>query len=138
MKSRARRQSTPTIDDPFDALEPLERDIFHTRVELYWHDVMRPLRRLYGERADFDQWAKSLLAMAKRGYTRRPAELRLLDLRRQGEPDWFQKPDMLGYVAYTDRFAGNLAGVAEHIAYLNELGVTYLHLMPLLQSIRLR
>ena len=129
----ARRQSTPTIDDPFDALEPLERDIFHTRVELYWHDVMRPLRRLYGERADFDQWAKSLLAIAKRGYTRRPAELRLLDLRRQGEPDWFQKPDMLGYVAYTDRFAGNLAGVAEHIAYLNELGVTYLHLMPLLQ-----
>jgi len=39
---------------------------------------------------------------------------------------------MLGYVAYADRFAGDLRGVAERIPYLGELGVTYLHLMPLL------
>ena len=66
------------------------------------------------------------------GYAARPAELRLLDQRRQIQPDWFQQPDMLGYVAYADRFAGNVRGVAECIPYLTELGVTYLHLMPLL------
>src|SRR5919205_351543 len=40
----------------------------------------------------------------------------------------------VGYVAYADRFAGTLAGVRERLPYLRELGVTYLHLMPLLQA----
>ena len=40
---------------------------------------------------------------------------------------------MLGYAAYADRFAGTLPGVADQIPYLEELGVTYLHLMPLLR-----
>ena len=40
----------------------------------------------------------------------------------------------MGYVAYADRFAGTLAGVRERLPYLRELGVTYLHLMPLLRA----
>jgi glycosidase len=40
---------------------------------------------------------------------------------------------MVGYVCYADRFAGSLAGVRQHLDYLAELGVTYLHLMPLLR-----
>jgi amylosucrase len=40
---------------------------------------------------------------------------------------------MVGYVCYPDRFAGDLKGVHERIGYLKELGVTYLHLMPLLK-----
>ena len=41
---------------------------------------------------------------------------------------------MMGYVCYVDRFAQDLPGVAQKIPYLQELGVTYLHLMPLLQT----
>ncbi|HSK98310.1 MAG TPA: amylosucrase, partial [Euzebyales bacterium] len=33
---------------------------------------------------------------------------------------------------YADRFGGDLRGVRQRIGYLRELGVTYLHLMPLL------
>ena len=40
---------------------------------------------------------------------------------------------MIGYVCYVDRFAGTLAGVRARLDYLAELGVTYLHLMPLLK-----
>ena len=40
---------------------------------------------------------------------------------------------MVGYVCYADRFAGSLPGVRRHLDYLTELGVTYLHLMPLLR-----
>jgi amylosucrase len=116
-----------------DALSAIERDVFRTRVALYWPDALRPLRRLYGERPDFEAWCGRLLEIVTHGYLARPPALRLLDLRRQGEPDWFQRPDMVGYVAYADRFAGDLRGVAERIPYLKELGVTYLHLMPLLR-----
>ena len=48
-------------------------------------------------------------------------------------PDWLQRPDRLGYACYTERFGGDLAGVGRRVDYLRELGVTYLHLMPLLQ-----
>jgi amylosucrase len=40
---------------------------------------------------------------------------------------------MFGYACYTERFAGSLLGVTQHLDYLEDLGVTYLHLMPLLQ-----
>ena len=62
-----------------------------------------------------------------------PTELLALDERRLAEPDWFQRPTALGYAAYADRFAGTLDGVGEHVDHLAGLGVTYLHLMPLLQ-----
>ena len=41
-------------------------------------------------------------------------------------------PSMVGYAAYADRFAGTLRGVEERVPYLRDLGVGYLHLMPLL------
>ena len=40
---------------------------------------------------------------------------------------------MLGYATYADLFGGTLTGVADRVDYLAELGVTYLHLMPLLK-----
>jgi len=54
-----------------------------------------------------------------------------LDAERENNPDWFQSNQMLGGVCYVDLFAGNLKGVQEKIPYFKELGLTYLHLMPL-------
>ena len=66
------------------------------------------------------------------GWVQRSPALRERDRDRLLAPDWFQRPDALGYVAYADRFADTLSGVAGHVDYLRELGTTYLHLMPLL------
>ena len=41
---------------------------------------------------------------------------------------------MLGGVCYVDLFAGNLDGVRAQIPYFKELGLTFLHLMPLFSS----
>ena len=41
---------------------------------------------------------------------------------------------MLGGVCYVDRYAGSLAGIRDSIPYFQELGLTYLHLMPLFES----
>jgi amylosucrase len=73
-----------------------------------------------------------LAAIAVRGWLDRSPALKARDRERLLTPDWFQRPDALGYVAYADRFADTLAGVAGHVDYLRELGTTYLHLMPLL------
>jgi amylosucrase len=122
------------LDGPLRLMEPLEQEIFRIRFEQHVADVLRPLTLLYGNRPDFDLWVDKLLHIVARRYAERDADLRLLDIGRGSEPDWFQQSHMLGYVAYTDRFAGSLNGVVEKIDYLNELGVTYLHLMPLLKS----
>lgn len=130
-----------TVDDllerllqgPLRELEPHEQEIFRLRYELYIVDVLRPLQKLYGNRKDYESVVAHFVEIAAQAYGQRPPDLRRLDMRRQAEPDWFQKPDMIGYVCYADRFAGDLDGVAEKLSYLKELGVTYLHLMPLLK-----
>ena len=121
------------LQGPLRKMDHLEQALFRIRFELCMPDVLRPLAKLYGERPDFVAHLENLLGIVARAYASRPEELRLLDLRRVSEPDWFQQPNMIGYVCYVDRFAETLAGIKDKIPYLKELGVTYLHLMPLLQ-----
>lgn len=115
------------------ALGRFERSVFWDRVDVHLDDLVRPLRLLYPE-PELPRLVGDLLGIAARRHAERPEELRRLDLRRQAEPDWFQQSSMVGYAAYADRFAGDLAGVADHIDHLRAFGVTYLHLMPLLAA----
>jgi amylosucrase len=110
-----------------------DADLFLIRLERYFEDLYLPLQQLYGDRTDARQQFNALFDQMLDAYVARPEPLRLLDLERQATPDWFQRENMVGYVCYTDRFAGNLAGVREQIDYLHELGITYLHLMPILK-----
>jgi amylosucrase len=121
------------LDKPLRLMEPLEQEIFRIRYEQHVADVIRPLTLLYGSRHDFAQWVDRFMHIVAKRYAERSAELRLLDISRSSERDWFQQSEMVGYVCYTDRFAGTVNGVAKKIDYLKDLGVTYLHLMPLLK-----
>lgn len=121
------------MEGPLAGMEPLAQKIFALRLEQHVADVLRPLTQLYPDHPQRLTILHRLLTQVAQGYAQRPEALRLLDIRRVQEPDWFQKSEMIGYVCYTDRFAGTLRGVAEKIPYLKELGVTYLHLMPLLR-----
>jgi amylosucrase len=108
-----------------------DRVLMLARILRHWPDLLRGLEIAYGTTAG--QVAACAVAIAARRFVDRSAELRLLDLRRLVDPDWHQLPAMVGYACYPDRFAGNLAGTVDRVDYLAELGVTYLHLMPLLQ-----
>jgi amylosucrase len=114
-------------------LDVAAADAFLTRLEQLSFDILEPLRQVYGAVADPDKLAAELVLDALAAAARRPVALRLLDRRREIDPAWFQRSRMIGYVCYADRFARSLAGVRQHLDYLAELGVTYLHLMPLLR-----
>src|SRR3954469_3643109 len=120
-------------DDAVAALGPEEADAFLTRVGVALLDVHEPLALLYAERADVDALFERALRTALAAAAERPDRLRRLDRRREIDPAWFQDTRMQGYVCYVDRFCGTLAELPGRLDYLGELGVTYLHLMPLLR-----
>ncbi|MDX2026989.1 alpha-amylase family glycosyl hydrolase, partial [Microcella sp.] len=91
------------------------------------------MTELYGsERVDAELAA--FVTQLAESWQHRPAELRAVDAARLADPNWFQSNQMLGGVCYVDRYAGDLEGVRARIPYFRELGLTYLHLMPLFEA----
>ncbi len=119
-----------SVTDALKGLSPERRTSFHLRLDRWWADLSAGLAAVYPQP---DALARRLVGRAAEAYADRDDALHELDERRLLEPDWLQQPRMFGYAAYTERFAGDLKGVADQLDYLQELGVTYLHLMPLLQ-----
>src|SRR4051794_31032843 len=109
-------------------------DAFAVRFERFFTELRDPLVALYGDDPRFaDAWRRLLGAIAATAAAR-SRELRMLDHEREVTPDWLQREQAVGYVTYVDRFAGTLTRVRERLPYLRELGVSYLHLMPLLAA----
>ena len=102
--------------------------------ERYFPALFELYFSLYHTRYDFFFHLEDLLTSLGRAWLARPADLRALDEERERNPQWFQSNQMLGGVCYVDLFAGNLEGVRSKIPYFQELGLNYLHLMPLFKA----
>jgi amylosucrase len=113
---------------------PVSDPAFAVRLERWFGDLLAPLRSVYGADARFPESFRALLRAIADAAAARPAELRALDHEREITPDWLHREQAVGYVAYVDKLAGTLRGVRERLPYLRELGVDYLHLMPLLRA----
>ncbi len=74
------------------------------------------------------------VSMLHRSYAERPEDLRAIDRRREADPGWYKRHDLVGMLMYVNAFAGTLKGVRERLDYIESCGVNYLHLMPLLES----
>jgi amylosucrase len=120
LEQRFNMDANPDIWDPFK-----------TRLTAHFEKLFASLLHLYGRRYDFFYHLESILEMAARMWQQRSPALKELDGRRELQPDWFQSQQMMGGVCYVDLFAGNLEGIRARIPYFRELGLTYLHLMPL-------
>ncbi len=108
-------------------------DIFDLRLARSAPDLFPMLEALYNTRLDYPAFRDKLLKALRKGWQDRPADLKRLDLARDLEPDWFQRPGMAGYVFYIDRFNGTLKGILDKLDYLEDLGITCVHLMPCLR-----
>lgn len=85
---------------------------------------------LYGYLGGNEETFSSLLGVINNKINERARELKELDMR---EHDWFMNQDMVGMMLYVDLFSDNLRNITTKIPYLKELGITYVHLMPLLK-----
>ena len=103
---------------------------FKARLEKYGDE----LRDLYLGFYDDEQAYDYFLGLLKKAYTGRKASLRRRDLASLENPERKLSQKMLGMMMYTENYGGDLKGVSEKLSYLKECGVSYLHLMPLLDS----
>ena len=93
------------------------------------------LRYLYCELYHNDTQAYDyFMSMLYRLWQERPESLKKIDRAREAEPDWYKGNSLTGMLMYVNAFAGNLKGVKEHLDYVEDCKVNYLHLMPLLES----
>ena len=107
---------------------------FITRLQRHFFNLFSILLHLYGEQYDFFYHLESLMQILAQSWVTRSPQLKALDDLRENHPRWYQDHKMLAGVCYIDLFAGNLAGLRQKIPYFKELGLTYLHLMPLFRS----
>lgn len=104
------------------------------RLERHVPDLITLLHKLYGRRKDFARHVEEILVTATEMWLKRPGELKAMDASRTVYPYWYRSHRMIGATCYADLFAGNLKGLSARIPYLTEMGITYLHLMPLFAS----
>ena len=123
-----------TVRERLEGLDDEEIAAFLRRFDRYAPDVCWLAGTLYGERDDFTRHLEAIFTTAAEAYRARSPELKALDARREADPGWYQHHAMVGGVCYADLFAGTLKGVQERIPYFKELGLTYLHLMPLFRT----
>ncbi len=94
------------------------------------------LKWLYCELYDNDMDSfRALTERMRAAHRARRKELRALDRAREADPDWYRGSGLLGMCLYVKPFAGTLNGVREKLDYIQEAGVNYLHLMPLLDTV---
>ncbi len=79
------------------------------RLEAIAPRLRRQLDRLYPSHDRDALWGKVAALLHARA-AERPAAMQALDAARVADPDWFVRPDMLGYSTYVDRFGGTVAG----------------------------
>ncbi len=104
---------------------------FSTRCNSYGEDLYRYLKVLYGDDEGFLLIVRDLLDDAWIIFQERSATLNLHDSCHNAETQWYGSQQMIGGVLYVDLFAGNLKQMLGKIDYIEDLGITFLHLMPL-------
>ncbi|PKM49635.1 MAG: alpha-amylase [Firmicutes bacterium HGW-Firmicutes-7] len=92
---------------------------------------IRQLKTVYDKIYNSKSHWKRLVELLEISYEQRPKYLQDLD---RNDPDWYVEEDVIGMTFYVDLFAGNIKSIKNKIPYLKELGITFIHFMPLLQS----
>lgn len=123
-----RSHSAPECDA---MVQTQDWQIFSQRLRTHFPALMTELNHVYGTNEAVLPMLTQLMQMAWQSYSARSEPLKQQDAAREASPDWFLSNQMVGGVCYVDLFAGNLRGIIDSIPYFKELGLTYLHLMPL-------
>lgn len=107
---------------------------FQYRLEKYFPTLLRHLLELYGHHFDFYYHLERLLEVMADAWLERSPDWKSTDAMREADRTWYKSGHLIGAMAYVDLFADDLEKLQDQIPYLKEMGITYLHLMPVYKS----
>lgn len=92
--------------------------------------------KLYKTHDGYVDGYKKLLDVIENAFKQRTDALKNRDLQKdeRSEEKWFLDNKITGMSLYVDRFCGTLNELAKKLDYFEELGVNFLHLMPIFES----
>lgn len=129
LKVASTKDTTPCISAQSEDESTYMRRFNHHYDELKWLYC-----ELYQDNPYVMMHLNDLTASMKDFYDSRKASLKASDKKREADPDWYKRNDLLGMMMYVNNFAKTLTGLEEKLDYVEECNVNYLHLMPLLAS----
>lgn len=109
----------------------LQWNEFVGRVTTYLPTLAIKFFEVYSDCAEAYPKFRMMVESLVDSWMKRSEELKKRDLKLAKEGDWFRSNEMVGGVCYVDLYAGTLKKLIKKIPYFQELGLTYLHLMPI-------
>lgn len=135
LKTSAEKALTQVLDAiELPKLTTKDSKQFHSRLNQHFPELESKLTSLYGEKSNFTGYLQQLLLGLANAYALRKPKLKKKDQLRLSNQTWYRSEKMLGMALYVDLFADNLSNLKNKIPYLKELGINYVHLMPLYKA----
>ena len=117
-------------NEEFGSIESAsQEDLFRLRLGTNLSLIQYLFFTLYPEEKHKQAFNK-LRGLLPKLFEKRPEHLRQIDVERMAEGNWYQSEQMVGMQLYVDRYSGNLNGLGKKLPYIQDLGVNFLHLMP--------
>lgn len=116
-------------------LDPKKGDLeFWNRFQKHLPIIHRLFEEIYGSHPGGEQEFLNLLQSLVEAHHNREKGLKKRDQEKQTLDNWFLSNKLAGMSLYVDRFAGDLKKMKGKLSHFEELGVNFLHLMPLFES----
>ncbi len=117
------------------SLDPVKKDkAFANRLSAHLPKIHRLFGEIYGTCFDVEYQFIELLRSLILAHQDREASLKKRDQEKSAKGVWFLSNQLAGMSLYVDRFAGNLKAMPTKLSHLEDLGVNFLHLMPIFES----
>ena len=122
----------------FDAVQNNNLDIagtdkkFYTKLVLHAAEIRDLYTKLYAQHPAYSENFSKLIEVLIAAHQSRPSDLKNRDNKK--DENWYLSNELAGMSLYVDRFSGNLNKLPGKLDYLLNLGVNFLHLMPIFES----
>lgn len=114
--------------------EPKEDKAFEEHLFHHLPIIHRLFAEIYASHSAAENQFLQLIESLILGFKSREKKLRKRDAEKAEMGIWFLSNELAGMSLYVDRFAGDLKSMPGKLPYLEDLGVNFLHLMPIFES----
>ena len=124
--------SLPVLEHTIDVAG--KDNLFYSRFLANSSEIADLYQSLYGNHPNASNAFTELLQTITKAYAERSEALKLKDEEKEESGNWFLTNQLAGMSLYVDRFCGDLKTLNTKLDYFKELGVNFLHLMPIFES----